>query len=156
MAEQNDLHASVPQVDYDRHDAKAGLIAAISGSVIALLVVLIGGVYYLQVVSYEDVERDQYSAVPSQELKAIHDREERQLHQYSYIDKEKGIVRLPIDRAIELLSADASAGRITYNTTTYDVKPEPPGGAAGGNIAGAPAPAAATPATTNAQPSASH
>jgi hypothetical protein len=145
MAETNHNLPHAPEVDYDRHDAKSGLIATISVSIIGLLVVLIIGVYYLYMVAYETVEQEVYTGVSSQELKAIHDREEQQLHQYSYIDKEKGIVRMPIDKAIELLSTDHAVGKVTYNTATYPVKAELPGGAAGG--ANAPAPGA-TPAAT--------
>jgi hypothetical protein len=144
MAENLNPNQPAPQVDYDRHEARAGLIALISASIIGLLVVLIVGVYWLYMVSYEYVERQQYTGVPSMELKAIHDREEEHLHQYSYIDKEKGLVRIPISRAMELLANDIQAGKVPYNTTTYDVKVEAPGGA--GNDA---APAAAAPATSD-------
>lgn len=150
--------AGAPSVDYDRHEAKAGLIAAISASIIVLLVVMIVGVYYLYMVSYEHVEQEFYTGVASQELKAIHDREEQHLHQYSFIDKEKQVVRIPIDRAMDLLSAEFKEGKVFYNTQTYDVKPEPPGGAAAPPAEAAPAtPSAAAAATPNANaPAPSH
>jgi hypothetical protein len=141
MAETNPALPNPPGVDYDRHEAKSGLIAIISVSIIGLLVVLICGVYYLYMVSYERVEENLVTGVPSQELKAIHDREEQHLHQYSYIDKEKDIVRVPIDKAMDLLVLESADGKTPYNTMTYPVKVELPGGAAGG--ANAPAPGSA-------------
>ncbi len=144
MAETNPNLPSTPSVDYDRHEAKSGLIALISVSIIGVLIVLICGVYYLYMVSYESVEQDLVTGVPSQELKAIHDREEEHLHQYSYIDKEKGIVRVPVGKAIDILSSEFGQGKVSYNTATYPAKVEPPGGAAGG----ANTPPPAQPATT--------
>jgi len=144
-----DTAIMVEGVDYDRHDPKAGLITGISVGVLALLLVMIIGVYWLYTVAYEKVEFDQFTGVASKELQAIHEREEEQLHKYSYIDKEKGVIRVPIDRAMEIIDAEYKAGQVSYNTKSYPVKPELPGGAAGGAnppAPGAPGAPAATPA----------
>jgi hypothetical protein len=138
-----DTAVFVDGVDYDHREARAGLIAAVSGGILALLVVMIIGVYWLYVVAYERIDQQVYSGAPSKDLMAIREREEENLHRYSFIDKEKGIVRIPIDRAMEILAADYAAGKVTYNTKTYPAKPEPPGGAAGGDGAAAPAAASA-------------
>ena len=134
-----DTAVFVDGVDYDHREARAGLIAAVSGGILALLVVMIIGVYWLYVVAYERIDQQVYSGAPSRELMAIREREEENLHRYSFIDKDKGVVRIPIDRAMDILAADFAAGRITYNTKTYPAKPEPPGGAAGGDGAAPPA-----------------
>jgi hypothetical protein len=126
---QNQAH-SAPEVDYDRHEPKSGLIAIISGVTIVVLVGMILGIYWLYVVAYETVDQQQYSGVPSKELEAIRLREADQLYKYSYIDKEKGIVRLPVDRAMEIVAAEFARGAVAYNTKTYAAKPEGPGGAA--------------------------
>jgi hypothetical protein len=130
----------VEGLDYDHRDARAGLIAAVSGAILVLLVVMIVGVYWLYVVTYEKIDQQVYSGAPSKELLAIREREEENLHRYSFIDKEKGVVRIPIDKAMEILAAEYAAGTVSYNTKTYPAKPEPPGGAAGGDGAAAPAP----------------
>ncbi|MGQ9916485.1 MAG: hypothetical protein ACUVS7_03620 [Bryobacteraceae bacterium] len=135
-----DTAVFVEGVDYDHRDARAGLIAAVSGAILALLVVLIIGVYWLYVVAYERIDQQVYSGAPSKELMAIREREEDNLHRYSFIDKDSGIVRIPIDRAMDILAAESAAGKVGYNTKTYPAKPEPPGGAAGGDGASAPAP----------------
>lgn len=162
MSEQNpNLDSTAPDtatfvegVDYDRRDAKSGLIAAVSVSILGLLVVFIVGIYWLYVVAYEKVDQEVYSGAPSKELQAIHDREDENLHRFSFIDKEKGVVRIPIDRAMEIVASEFAAGKVNYNTTSYTVKQELPGGAAGG--ANPPAPAAqAAPAAPPAAP-ASH
>ncbi len=129
----------VEGVDYDKHEARAGLIAAVSAGILVLLVVMIVGVYWLYVVAYERIDQQVYSGAPSKELLAIREREDENLHSYGFIDKDKGIVRIPIDRAMDILAAELAAGKVPYNTRTYPAKPEPPGGAAGGDGAGAPA-----------------
>ncbi|MGB9611324.1 MAG: hypothetical protein ACPL7M_10175 [Bryobacteraceae bacterium] len=132
----------IEEIDYDHRDARAGLIAAVSAGILMLLVVMIVGVYWLYVVTYQRIDQQVYSGAPSRELLAIREREQENLHRYSFIDKEKGIVRIPIDRAMEILAAEYAAGKVSYNTKTYPAKPEPPGGAAGGDSAAAPAPSA--------------
>lgn len=139
-----DTAEMVEGVDYDRREAKSGLIAIVSVSILGLLLVMIVGVYWLYVVAYEKVDQEVYSGVASKELQAIHDREEENLHRYSFIEKEKGIVRIPIDRAMEILAAESAEGKVSYNTKTYPVKQELPGGAAGG--ANPPVPPAGSPA----------
>jgi hypothetical protein len=149
----------VDGVDYDRHDARSGIIAAVSISILVLLVVMIVGVYWLYTVAYEKVEYDQYTGVASKELQAIQAREDEQLHKYAYIDKEKGVIRLPIDRAMAIVEAEYAEGKAGYNTKSYPVKVELPGGAAGGAnppLAGQPGAPAAQPAATTAPPAASH
>jgi hypothetical protein len=144
----------VEQTDYDRHEPKSGLIALVSGSILVMLAVMIVGIYALYMNAYETVDYDQYSGVASKELQAIHEREEDQLHRYSFIDKEKGIVRVPIDRAMEIVAAEYGEGKVGYNTKSYPVKVELLGGAAGGTNAPAPTqPAATTPAATTPAPS---
>ncbi len=118
-------------VDYDRREARPGLIALASASVLGLLVVMIIGIYWLYMTAYEKVDQEVYAGAPSRELQAIHDREEQNLHRYSFIDKDKGLVRVPVERAMELVERDAAAGKPAYNLKTYAAKPEPLGGAAG-------------------------
>ncbi len=143
-----DTATFVEGVDYDRRDAKAGLIAAVSASILGLLLVFIVGIYWLYVVAYERVDQEVYSGAPSKELQAIRDREDENLHRYSFIDKERGVVRIPIDRAMDIVAAEFAEGKVNYNTRSYAVKQELPGGAAGGAnpTAQPPAPAAAQPA----------
>jgi hypothetical protein len=130
MAENHTPAPPDPGAGFDRHEPRSGLLALVSAAVVALLIVLVVGVYWYYVVAYERIEYEQYTGVESKQLQAIRDREEEHLHRYSYIDKEKGIVRLPIDRAIDLVVSEAQQGKLFHNTNTYPAKPEPPGGAA--------------------------
>lgn len=138
-----DTAIMVEGTDFDRHEPKSGVIAIVTASVVVLLAVGVVAIYWMYTLAYEKVEFEQYSGVSSAELQAVHDREEEQLHRYSYINKEGGVVRLPIDRAIEIVDAEfRDGGKVAYNTKSYAVKVELPGGAAGGAN---PPPATGTP-----------
>src|SRR3974377_904491 len=102
-------------VDFDRRDPKSGLIALVSLTTVILLTVFCAGVYWLYTVYYEQVEFNQYTGVASKELIAIHEREDEQLHKYGYINKERGIVRLPVERAMELVELEAKQGKLGWN-----------------------------------------
>jgi hypothetical protein len=58
-------------VDFDRRDAKAGLIAVVSIVTILVLAGFVVGVYWFYTVTYEHVEHDQFTGVASKELIAI-------------------------------------------------------------------------------------
>lgn len=131
MADSKQEVRFVDNVDFDRRDAKAGLIAVVSLVTILFLAVFVVGVYWFYVVTYEQVEHDQFSGVASKELSAIREREDEQLHKYGYINKQKGIVRLPVERAMELVEEEAKLGKVGWNTKAYPAKAEFPGGAAG-------------------------
>jgi hypothetical protein len=68
-----------------------------------------------------------------EKLKALHEETQKDLTTYAWVDKNKGIARIPIDRAMELTVADLA-----------QKKPAPAGPIA--TPAAQPAPAAASPA----------
>jgi hypothetical protein len=121
----------VGEVDFDRRNAKAGPIAIVSLVCILVIAVFVVGVYWFYTVTYEQVEHDQFTGVASKELIAIREREDEQLNKYGYINRDKGIVRLPVERAMQLVEEEAKAGKVGWNTRTYAAVAELPGGAAG-------------------------
>ncbi len=58
----------------------------------------------------------------------VADREAEELHSYRYLDRDKGTVRLPIERAIELVAAEYAEGKLRYPTQPVPVPPELLGG----------------------------
>lgn len=49
---------------------------------------------------------------PAQEvLQEVRSQHEQELSSYGWVDKEKGVVRIPIERAMELLIAESSSAR---------------------------------------------
>lgn len=52
---------------------------------------------------------------PGQDLKAMRAAENAVLHSYDWVDKEQGVVRIPIDRAIAILAARGLPARPARN-----------------------------------------
>ncbi|HVW10518.1 MAG TPA: hypothetical protein VHC90_18145, partial [Bryobacteraceae bacterium] len=48
---------------------------------------------------------------PQRELKAMHDDEDMLLSSYGWVDQAKGTVHIPIDQAIDMVAANAAAGK---------------------------------------------
>jgi hypothetical protein len=76
-------------------------------------------------------------------LKTVRDEANAALHGYAWVDKSKGVVRLPIERAVELTLADLAQKK---PAVAYPIPPEVPAESAA-------APTAPSPATTTASPS---
>ncbi len=68
--------------------------------------------YFNQI--WEEAVYEKVLAPPSEELKALHYREDWFLTHYSYADKKNGVVRIPLDRAMQLFSEEAAAGKLFY------------------------------------------
>lgn len=92
---------------FERTEPRTGLIALLGGATVIALVLIVAGVE-----GYYDHVRDQQIFVKqlepvSEDLKALRAREAAQLHSYQYIDRAKGTVRLPIERAMDLVIEEA-------------------------------------------------
>jgi len=96
---------------FETTDPRSGAIALVGAATVILLVLIILGVQ-----AYYDHARDQQIFVKqlqpvSEDLKALRAREDADLNSYRYIDRAKGAVRLPINRAMDLLIEEAHAKR---------------------------------------------
>lgn len=90
-----------------------------------------------------------------EKLKALNDANTKQLSTYGWIDKNKGSVHLPIDRAIELTVADLSAKKPAVAYPIATPEPQAPGGTAAASPAPAPSAQPRTSPKAAAQPGAS-
>src|SRR5579863_132601 len=90
------------------------------GSVIILVVVIVALQQYFDKI-WNDAVYDKVLAAPSQELQDMRNREASTLTHYSYEDKKKGQVRIPLERAQELFLKEAAEGK-----TFYPAKPTLP------------------------------
>ena len=96
---------------FEATEPRSGAIALVGGVIVILLALIIVGVE-----AYYDRVRDQQIFVKqlqpvSEDLKALRAREDADLNSYRYIDRAKGAVRLPINRAMDLLVEEAHAKR---------------------------------------------
>lgn len=113
-----------PTGGFDRAEPNARAIAIFGVTAIVLLVAMVLGLqaYYDRVLQQQVYV--QVLAPESQTLTALRAREDEELHTYRYIDRDKGTVRLPIERAEELLALEASQGRLPYPTKPVPVPAE--------------------------------
>ncbi len=116
---------STENAGYDRTEPKMSAIALWG---LAIIVALVGVIVVVQ--SYFDQvhERQVYRRVldpVAESLIDVRSREVRRLHSYQYVDDPPGTVRLPIDRAMELIAAEYAEGRLPYSTDPTPVKTEP-------------------------------
>jgi hypothetical protein len=90
------------------------------GSVIILVVVIVALQQYFDKI-WNDAVYQKVLEPPSQELQNMRNRDESALTHYSYEDKSKGQVRIPLDRARELFLKESAEGK-----TFYPAKPTLP------------------------------
>lgn len=116
----------VPVLDgsgYDRGEPKSAAIAVVAVvCVVVLLLVILGAQAFYEHIHEQEVYEKVLAPV-GEDLSALRAREDQQLHSYKYIDKSKGHVQLPIDRAMELLAKEYAEGKVQYSTKPTQVKP---------------------------------
>lgn len=99
---------------FDRTEPAAPSIWAFTiGSIVILVVVLFALEQYFYKV-WNDAVYDKVLAAPSQELQDLRNRDDYALTHYSYQDKSKGVVRIPLDQAEQSLLQDAAQGKTFY------------------------------------------
>ena len=114
---------------YDRQDPKTGYLVFFTAASIVTLICLVSFVVFC----YQKAEDEQMTIkvqIPiDQDALQLRARENTELTEYGYIDKDKGLVRLPISRAMQLLAAEDAEGKYPFPTRSYatnPLEPEPP------------------------------
>ena len=99
---------------YEHQEPRTGLIAAFGiGTIIVVVAMALGVQSYFDHVEEQQVFQKQLVPV-SDDLKNIRARVDGQLHSYQYLDRNAGLVRIPIERGMELLAKEAAEGRLKY------------------------------------------
>src|SRR5215207_6357460 len=141
------LHGDHPQ-GYDRTDPNARSIAVyMFATVILLTFVGIGVQAYYDLV-YSKGEYEQVLSQENWQLRDLRNKEQWELTHYGYLDKNKGVVRIPIEQAMQAVARDAAEHKPKYPTSSYRVKTAAEL-AAGGSPGVSPAGAAAANAAQN-------
>ena len=138
-----EIRIADPSEGFDRGEPKAGSIAAFAIGSIVLLILTIGALQQYFEHAWNQAVYEKVLAPPSEQLKDLRNRDDWNLTHYMYMDKKSGVVRIPVDRAMELIVKDAAAGKTFYPAkATVPKKEEPALPAAGTALAGPGAPAA--------------
>src|SRR5580698_6767796 len=136
-----------PSEGFDRAEPSAGAIATFMvGSLILLVLTILAIQQYFDHI-WNQAVYEKVLAPPSEQLKEVRGRDDWNLTHYLYMDKASGQVRIPVDRAMELILQDAAAGKTFYPAkATAPKKEEPALPAAAPGAPGAPATTAPAPA----------
>jgi hypothetical protein len=99
---------------FDTTEPRARFIAIFGIATIVVLIALILGVQaYVDHLEQQEIFVKQLEPV-APDLLALHAREDLDLNTYQYIDRAKGEVRLPIDRAMDLLANEYAEHKVFY------------------------------------------
>ena len=109
-----EIHVEHPHA-YDTHEPRSSAIAIFGILTAVLLVVVAVGIqfYYTQV-----LERGVYQQVlapEGEQLKALRYKEDWELSHYTHYDQPKGLVRVPLDRAMQLVIAESASPKYPTN-----------------------------------------
>lgn len=129
---------------FDPTEVDAVTASAFGGVIILIIIAVFIGVTLFWDKFLVGRYRQVVEAAPNQQLEELHKTEAKALNGYSYVDKAKGQVRLPIDRAMQLLVEEVKAGKTPYNNKDSAKVADAADGAAAAGAA--PAAAAAAPA----------
>ncbi len=114
--------AHAAEEGFDRGEPNARVIALTGSAIILVVVVVIFAIQYL----YDRAHEQQVAVMVEQpvgrDLLDLRAKEDTDLYQYRYVDRTKGIVRLPIDRAMDLFVKEAAEGKLKYPTAPAPVK----------------------------------
>lgn len=106
--------AALEKQGFDRTDPSGPWVLVFTLAIVATLVVVVFGVNYLFQETLAKGEYEQVLAPDSQQLQEIRTAEAQALNHYRYVDQDKKVVRLPIDRAMQLFAAESAQGKLFY------------------------------------------
>jgi hypothetical protein len=110
---------------FDTAEVNARGVAVFIVVMVVMLVVVIVGVQFYFNSIHEREYFEKVMAPVSDDLRELRAREDGQLGSYGYVNKDAGVVRLPVRRAMELLAKEAADGKLPYPTGDQKVKKEP-------------------------------
>ena len=93
---------------YEKRDVNIFMVIGLSVFLVAVLVVLLVFLMDYFVETKEQMVYEAQLQPESVDLKILQAAEEKELTSYEVLDTEKGVYRIPVDRAMELLAKEAS------------------------------------------------
>jgi hypothetical protein len=138
-------------VGYDHAEPSGRPLFLLTAIAAITVVILISGVTAFFNHVEEDAVHDKILVPEADNLVSLHQREDKQLYSYQFIDRAKGTVQLPIDRAMELVIKESGEGKLPFPQKTMPVVADVVG-PAGSPAAVPPSAAPANAVPTNAAP----
>ena len=107
---------------FDTSEPKSSAIFAFGAATVVLLILIAVAIHFYFTNYKEDQVYTKVLAPEGEQLKALREKENWELSNYGYIEQQKGTVRIPIERAMQLVAQEASENRSKYPTNSYRVK----------------------------------
>jgi len=107
---------------YDHSEPHYSLIAILGGITVILLIFVGIGIQFYYESTQESAVYERVLSQPSWQLQDLRNKEQWEQTHYSYWDKAKGTVRIPIDQAMKTVVQEMAEGRTKYPTNAYAVK----------------------------------
>jgi hypothetical protein len=125
MADHGDFREEFPDEhphSYDHTEPRGSLLLILIGITAILLILTgIGIQYYYETLREQEVQ--QRVLMPENvQLRDLRAKEDQELHTYGYTDKATGKVRIPIERAMQMVAQEAKENRVKWPTNPYPVK----------------------------------
>ena len=109
-------------VDFDRSEPRALLIAAFGlASILGLTATMLGVQAYFDHI-YEQEMYQKVMVPVAEDLRNLHIQEDQELNSYKYLDRNNGVVQIPIQRAMQLIAKEAADGKLKYFQKSTPVK----------------------------------
>lgn len=131
-----------PSTGYERRDVRTGLLALIAVVLFASVLVIMLGTWWYQGALGRGgpgearvpgtIPSPRLQTAPAGELGTYLARQQQELSSYGWIDRESGLVRLPVSRAMELLAQRGLPGPGAPRTP-LDMRQDRAGKSAGGS-----------------------
>jgi hypothetical protein len=117
---------SVSRTGFEKSEPKTRFIALfMAGTLVVLVGIITGLQWYVDEARQEEIFVKVLQPV-SEDLQTLHSREDAELHSYRYTDRTSGAVRIPIERAMELMAAEYAKGKLSYPAKPVPVKQPAP------------------------------
>ncbi|UQA57809.1 hypothetical protein [Polyangium aurulentum] len=100
-----DAHGHHEATEAEDDKPKNGIIVAFILATCAVLVAMVIGVREMFVVIFDTEVNNKVLAVQSSDLRALRASEQQRLSHYQWVSQKDGVVRIPVDRAMELTLA---------------------------------------------------
>ena len=107
--------------DFEDQEPKNPLIAFLLITSCIFIVAVCAFLSWMFIVARDNEHNRKIDQATYTDLQVIRKAEETKLNSYQYLDKDKGVVRIPVERAIQLMAEEAKAA--SPKTETAPVAP---------------------------------
>ena len=108
--------------EYDHSEPSYSIVGILFGVTVVLLIIVAIGIQQYYERTEQGLIYQEVLAQPNWVLQDLRKKEHQELTNYSYFDKQKGTVRIPIEQAMKDVIAESAAGNTKYPTNPYKVK----------------------------------